>query len=390
MEESPTTIKRDKLDFNRGGLIAQISPSTVRSSLMEQEFESSHQVVVPPLGGSGTMNNNNNNNNSSAHWIDFSADNDFQQMDNLFQQQQQQDEQQQQQDQHNYHGDDTSSIPVGSDVDLGGSLTEELDFGDEDDVKLDSEMVDDEQALQHMKELLDGKITSRTKQILLAAQQQATQRPPRPGTLNQRLTKSSTGIVPTSSSSSTSNGAPKPPRHNGSTPLDQTGDDSNHSDSRRGTTNSITMNTFQSSLSSGMSMSTDPAAAAAVDNEPQQQPSKKKSSKSKKKSKKSSSSEKRSDKKSSSKKKKKSSRSKDDNNDDDDHGFPSASYLPLDDDNDARVEDAFLPDGSIRLVLDNDSSKKSLHNNNSTSNPNGDSLIKFLHNSFSLETEKVL
>lgn len=344
--ESPNT--RD----NKEKLMAQqISPNTcsMQSSLMEQAFNSQGLPSPAPMSAK---------NEGSSHWIDFSADNDFQKMENMFAQQQQQ-------------YSDTSSIPMGSNVDLGESLTEQLDY----DVNLDSELVDDEQALALMKELLGGKVSSRSKQVLLAAA--AITKSPLPGTLNQRLVTMSDSI------------SPKPPRHLNNVGSDP-GDVSIHSDSRRGSITNCTATTFMSSFGSGMSLSVEnnnETTAAAVETAAAPTKEKKKSSSGGKSSRKKSSSKGKessstSDRKSKDKKKKKRS-SKNKEFDDTDAGAGDYSaYLPLDDDGSAIVEDGVCPDGSIRF------GDTTLNNNNnkqlSSEHKNGDSLVNFLHTSLTI------
>ena len=60
--------------------------------------------------------------------------------------------------------DDDSSIPIGSDVDLGEPLTDLDDFSASQD--LDSEWVDDLSALERMKELLGQEVSLRTAKFL--------------------------------------------------------------------------------------------------------------------------------------------------------------------------------------------------------------------------------
>ena len=89
---------------------------------------------------------------NGANWIDFGSANEFQES-----------MQHSQQLNQNPH-DDESSIPIGSDVDLGAPLTDLDDFSARQD--LDSEWVDDLSALERMKELLGQEISLRTVKFL--------------------------------------------------------------------------------------------------------------------------------------------------------------------------------------------------------------------------------
>ena len=71
---------------------------------------------------------------------------------------------------HEDHDDDNSSIPIGSDVDLGVPLTDEEEFSG--GQNLDSELVDDLKSLERMKELLGREVSRRTAKKL--------SRPPEP------------------------------------------------------------------------------------------------------------------------------------------------------------------------------------------------------------------
>ncbi|KAI2514195.1 hypothetical protein MHU86_88 [Fragilaria crotonensis] len=87
-----------------------------------------------------------------ANWIDFGEANEFHESmrhaEHLWEQE----------------DDDNSTIPVGSDVDLGAPLTDLEDFNGSQN--LDSELVDDLSALERMKELLGQEVSRRAAKYL--------------------------------------------------------------------------------------------------------------------------------------------------------------------------------------------------------------------------------
>ena len=88
---------------------------------------------------------------NGANWIDFGSANEFQES--------MKDSQQLNQQLH----DDDSSIPIGSDVDLGAPLTDLDDFSARQD--LDSEWVDDLSALERMKEAARSRDIAQNRQV---------------------------------------------------------------------------------------------------------------------------------------------------------------------------------------------------------------------------------
>ena len=88
----------------------------------------------------------------SANWIDFGEANEFHESMRHAEQIREQ------------HDDDDSTIPVGSEVDLGAPLTDLEDFSGSQN--LDSELIDDLSALERMKELLGQEVSRRSTKYL--------------------------------------------------------------------------------------------------------------------------------------------------------------------------------------------------------------------------------